>query len=65
MQIVFKGENLHVISKSIFVKEKKNTERKYFRMSSAEMFTQDCKRSTEEKCFVLFSLFLNYFFNRS
>ena len=27
MQIVFKGENLHVISKSIFVKEKKKIQK--------------------------------------
>ena len=40
MQIVSSGDNLHEMSKPIFGQNKK----KYFKLSSAEFFTQDAKR---------------------
>ena len=40
MQIVSLGDNLHELSNPVFEKNKK----KYFKMSSAENFTQSAKR---------------------
>ena len=42
MHIVSTGENFHEVSKPILLKKKKV--RKYFKMSSVEIFTQSAKR---------------------